>query len=171
MARLSWPTVQVHASYLAAVDEYRAEGGYPDFDDLDLDTSAAFARYVDQLRRDPVGQPRLPAMTLLWWVDGCEYLGRISLWHELSGGIEDSGHVGYDIRPSARGRGHGIAMFGAALPALRRLGINPALVSTETGNLASRPAVLRGSQPARRHPMNQRANRRVHGAGTHGVLA
>lgn len=141
MARLSQPTVRVRASYLAAVEEYRAEGGYLDFDGLDINTSAAFARYVDQLRRDPVGQPRLPAMTLLWWVDGRDYLGRISLWHELSGGIEDSGHVGYDIRPSARGRGHATAMFGAALPALRRLGINPALVSTDTGNLTSRRVI------------------------------
>jgi predicted acetyltransferase len=66
--------------------------------------------------RDSVAKSHLPLMTLLWWVDGHEYLGRISLWHKLFGGIEDSGHVGYDIRPSARGRGHATAMLGPRCP-------------------------------------------------------
>lgn len=126
---------------MAAVEEYRAEGGYPDFDDLDIDSSAAFANYIAQLRRDPVGKAHLPPMTLLWWVDGRNYLDRISLWHKLLGGIENSGHVGYDIRPSARQHGHATAMLRAALPELRRLGIDPALVSTDIGNRASRQVI------------------------------
>ncbi|MGH3517369.1 MAG: hypothetical protein ACRDQ7_08125 [Haloechinothrix sp.] len=48
------PTTRVHESYQAAVAEYQAEGGYPDFDGLDVTTSAAFARHVERLRRDPV---------------------------------------------------------------------------------------------------------------------
>lgn len=143
-AELSVPTVRVHESYLAAVQEYQTEGGYPDFDDLDIATLGAFHRYVDQLQRDPVRRaalPSLPAMTLLWWVDGREYLGRISLWHELTGNLGESGHVGYDIRPSARGRGYATAMLRAALPVAHRLGINPALLSTSIGNVASRRVI------------------------------
>ncbi|MBV9847540.1 MAG: hypothetical protein JOZ47_21070 [Kutzneria sp.] len=104
MAELITPSVHVHASYQAAVEEYHDEGGYPDFDDLDIGTAGAFAHYVDQLRRVPVrraGLPGLPAMTLMWWVEGCDYLGRISLWHKLSGDLVKSGHIGYDVRPSA----------------------------------------------------------------------
>ncbi|TKG66274.1 GNAT family N-acetyltransferase [Prauserella endophytica] len=144
MAELIKPTTLVHASYLAAVEEYRAEGGYPDFDDLDIGTVDAFTRYVDQLRRDPVrraGLPRLPDMTLLWWVAGSEYLGRISVWHKLSGNLMESGHIGYDVRPTARRRGHATPMLAAALPVAHRLGINPALLSTSTSNPASRRVI------------------------------
>ena len=68
---LSSPTTLVHASYLAAVAEYQAEGGYPDFDGLRIDAPEAFALYVEQLRADPRAycQPALPPMTLLWWID------------------------------------------------------------------------------------------------------
>ncbi len=68
-------------------------------------------------------------MTLLWWIDGRTYLGRISIWHELTADLADSGHIGYDIRPSARRRGHATAMLGAALPVAGGLGINPAAMS------------------------------------------
>lgn len=43
-------------------------------------------------------------MTLLWWIDVDEHLGRISIWHRLIGDLVDTGHVGYDVRPSARRR-------------------------------------------------------------------
>jgi hypothetical protein len=54
VAELSKPTTRVHASYVAAVREYQAEGGYPDFDGLDVGEPAAFARHVAQLRSNPV---------------------------------------------------------------------------------------------------------------------
>lgn len=49
------------------IAEYRAEGGYPDFDDLDVAEPAAFESYVERLRRDPrtAPTPDWPAMTLL----------------------------------------------------------------------------------------------------------
>ncbi len=77
-------------------------------------------------------------MTQLWWVDGPDYLGRIGIWHTLSGTRAISGHVGYDIRPSARGRGHATAMLTAALPVIGALGIDPALITVRPGNRASR---------------------------------
>ncbi len=140
MPELTPPIVGVHRSYLTAIDEYRTEGGYPDFDNLDVNDPQRFALYVHRLRVDPRGSPAAdwPPMTLLWWVDGATYLGRISIWHHLNSALADSGHIGYDIRPSARGRGHATAMLGAALPAIAQLGINPALATIRAANLASR---------------------------------
>lgn len=137
---LTSPIVGVHRSYLVAIDEYRAEGGYPDFDNLDVDDPQRFALYIQQLRVDPRRGPAadLPPMTLLWWVDGATYLGRISVWHRLDGVLADSGHIGYDTRPSVRGRGHATAMLAAALPEIAHLGINPALATVRAANLASR---------------------------------
>jgi predicted acetyltransferase len=140
---LSSPTTRVHASYLAAVAEYQAEGGYPDFDDLSIDAPEAFALYVEQLRADPRAyyQPTLPPITLLWWVDAEEYLGRISIWHRLSSSLVGTGHVGYDVRPSARRLGHATAMLAAALPVMGRLGIDPAVVTARSANVASRKVI------------------------------
>jgi len=143
VASLVRPPVGVHASYLAAIAEYQAEGGYPDFDDLEVSDPADFHTYVEQLYRDPRNAPApdWPEMTLLWWIDGSEYLGRLSIWHALAGPAARSGHIGYDIRPRARGRGHAAAMLAAALPIIAGLGIDPAVATVRLGNLASRRVV------------------------------
>jgi hypothetical protein len=44
--------------------------------------------------------PDWPAMTLLWWVDGSEDLGRISVWHALTGKLAETGRIGYATGPS-----------------------------------------------------------------------
>jgi predicted acetyltransferase len=51
------------------------------------------------------------------------------------------GHIGYDIRPSARRRGHATAMLAAALPVARSLGIGPALLTCDEDNTASRRVI------------------------------
>jgi predicted acetyltransferase len=134
------PTPRVHRSYLAAVSEYLGEGGYPDFVGLDIAEPASFASYTALLRADPRREPGIgwPPMTLLWWTLGPVYLGRISIWHSADGPAARSGHVGYDIRPSARGQGHATAMLRAALPTMARLRIDPALITVRSGNVASR---------------------------------
>jgi predicted acetyltransferase len=80
-------------------------------------------------------------MTLLWWVEGDEYLGRVSIWHWLAGDRADAGHIGYDIRPSMRGRGLATPMLAAALPLAARLGIDPALVTPHISNVPSRRVI------------------------------
>jgi len=53
------------------------------------------------------------------------------------------GHIGYDIRPSARRHGHATAMLRAALAVAHRLNINPALLTCDTDNLGSRKVIER----------------------------
>lgn len=145
--RLTPPTTVARSSYLEAADEYRRAGGYPDFDDLDLAALAephAFAAYVNQLCTDPrTGAARLgaPPMTLWWWVASTRYIGRLSLWHRLNADLILAGHVGYDVRPSMRHRGHATAMLAAALPHAHALGIDPAIATTRTGNQASQAVI------------------------------
>jgi predicted acetyltransferase len=56
---------------------------------------------------------RVP-QTTLWWVSGDEYLGRISIRHRLTAHLREiGGHIGYDIRLSARQHGHATAMLAA----------------------------------------------------------
>jgi predicted acetyltransferase len=70
------------------------------------------ARYVAAVRADGLEEtPRKPGwvpQTTLWWVDGTEYLGRVGIRHRLTPALrERGGHIGYDIRPTARRRGPG----------------------------------------------------------------
>src|SRR5579875_2852108 len=99
--------------------------------------SPSWQRCVNSRQNWPRAEGYVPATTL-WWVDGTEYLGRVSIRHRLNPRLlEVSGHIGYDVRPSARRRGHATAMLRAALPVAAALGIDPVLVTCDAGNIGS----------------------------------
>ena len=103
------------------------------FDDVALRSA------TDEDAPRPVGH--VPSTTL-WWVDGGAYLGRLAIRHRLTPHLlEYGGHIGYDVRPTARRRGHATAMLAAALPVANRLGIDRALVTCDTTNVASRRVI------------------------------
>ena len=157
MPELITPDPRVHRSFLAAMAEFQAEGqGGPD-DDSNTGQAirkyarrwadpAEFARYLRELEdeaRDELPRPDgVVPQTTLWWVSGNEYHGRISIRHGLTASLREiGGHIGYDIRPSARQRGHATAMLAAALPVARSLGIDQALLTCDQDNLASRKVI------------------------------
>jgi len=157
MPDLIRPSPRVHRSFLAAMTEVQAEGGSGPDDDSNTGQAirkyasrsadpAEFARYLHELEdeaRDQSARPdgRIP-QTTLWWVRGDEYLGRISIRHRLTAHLREiGGHIGYDIRPSARQCGHATAMLAAALPVARSLGIDPALLTCDEDNIASRKVI------------------------------
>ncbi len=105
-----------------------------------------FASYVCRLRADVREESARPdghvPATTLWWVDDEEYLGRLAIRHRLTPSLRAlGGHIGYDVRPSARQRGHATAMLAAALPAARGLGIDLVLVTCDDDNVASRKVI------------------------------
>ena len=53
------------------------------------------------------------------------------------------GHIGYDVRPSFRGRGHATRMLKDALTVARSLGITTALLTCDVDNMASRKVIER----------------------------
>ncbi len=153
MPRLAVPDPRFQASFLAAIAEPDPAHAIhaPSLGiDLQLGWSdpEVFARWVTVVAADAdPGQPRSPervATTERWWVDGDTYLGRVSLRHRLTAALRrDGGNLGYALRPSARGHGHGVGMVAAARPLLAGLGIDPALVTIEVDNVASRRVVER----------------------------
>jgi predicted acetyltransferase len=71
-------------------------------------------------------------------------LGRIAIRHRLTPQLREvGGHIGYDVRPSARRCGRATAMLRAALPVARTLGIESALVTCDVDNVASRTVIER----------------------------
>jgi predicted acetyltransferase len=164
MPELSRPTARVRVSFVAAMAEFRGEGrGEPDDQSMigreiremghvwsaAPDGGGGFVGYVAWLigqarEESPRPADHVPATTL-WWVDGDDYLGRLAIRHRLTRHLlEVGGHIGYDVRPSARRRGHATAMLRAALPMARGLGIESALVTCDVDNVASRKVIEHG---------------------------
>ena len=157
MPELSEPIERVHESFLAAMAEFQAEGrgGPADATMIGHEirgfgsrwaAPAAFAEYVAELRAQALEETPRPAgfmpSTTLWWIDGEEYLARLAIRHRLTPNLHElGGHIGYDVRPSARLRGHATAMLRAALPVARGLGIDSALVTCDVTNVGSRRVI------------------------------
>lgn len=152
MPALVLPTVAVHRSFLEAWDE-AADGNWMGALVADeqrtreqLADPDEFARFVEDLRRDVLPESPRPAdwcpATTLWYVDGDEWLGRLSIRHELTPHLREiGGHIGYVIRPSARRQGHATRMLAVSLPIAARLGIDPALITCDTDHVASRKVI------------------------------
>ncbi|MDT5031460.1 MAG: hypothetical protein QOC94_1631 [Actinoplanes sp.] len=155
--QLSLPPERVHRSFLAAMAEFRDEGRGDPADHTMIGgelrefghrwaTPEGFAEYVGWLRAQALEDSPRPEgyvpSTTLWWVQDDDYLGRVAIRHRLTAHLLDlGGHIGYDVRPSARRRGHATAMLRAALPAAHGLGIPSALLTCDVTNIASRKVV------------------------------
>lgn len=155
MPDLIEPHVRFRESFLASVQEFLAEGrgGHNtmlgDWRALFEDrwhTDDGFADFVAHLHADalpdsPRPKHHVPQST--WWlVDGDDYLGRISFRHVLNEWLaEYGGHIGYEVRPSARRQGHATTMLRAVLPHVNALGVDPALLTCDDTNLASRKVI------------------------------
>lgn len=160
--RLVDPATRYHRSYLAALDELlvadeehysrppslAAEGAFRGVDFTaeslrDPDDFAELVRFLLTQREESTPRPRsFVAFTELWMVEDDEYLGRISLRHELNELLyEWGGHIGYVVRPSARRRGHASAALAGMLEVCRSRGIDPVLITCDENNLGSRRVI------------------------------
>lgn len=155
MPRLVPPGDAVHASFVEAVREHVAAGEPvplgPDVLAHPVGFHALLAMLGEEAREDDPARPgRIVPQTTWWWCHDDRYLGRVSLRHRLNRDLEVvGGHIGYDVRPGARRQGHATAMLAAALPLAHGRGIDPALVTCDVTNTASRRVIeAAGGVPA-----------------------
>lgn len=145
MPELVEPSVRLHRSWLESLEEWGAgvhQDGTGLQPDDDVRTPEGFAAWVHRLRAQsdpsvPLAVGRVPAD--YWWiVDGDRYLGAITLRHELNDFLlEQGGHIGYGLRPSARG--HGLAGWALAtvLQRAKAIGLQRVLLTCDDTNVAS----------------------------------
>jgi predicted acetyltransferase len=157
--KLIAPDPRVRRSFAAAMAEFRAEGrgsdgdrtvigGYVRDRGAEVASEEAYGSFVSAVRASRLEETPRPAGyvpdTELWWVDGDEFLGRIGVRHRLTPALlEFGGHIGYDVRPSARRRGHATEMLRQALAVAHELGIDPALITCDVDNVGSRAVIER----------------------------
>lgn len=137
------PAARYRDSFLAALREFQAEERLLDRDAARL--AAAFGVFVRALLakvdRATLAPGRVPE-TVLWLVEGDEFLGRISIRHELTEELRQvGGHIGYEIRPSRRRRSYGRTILALALPRAKALGLQCALVTCDADNIGSKKII------------------------------
>ena len=104
------------------------------------------AAFIDNLL-DPPTSLTLPdgsqgaavPSTTLWYVDGATFLGALYIRHHLNENLEKvGGHVGYAVRPGARGHGYASAMLAQGLDYIRaNLPLQRVLLTVNALNPAS----------------------------------
>jgi predicted acetyltransferase len=98
--------------------------------------------------RDSANGINIPAdrvpQTTYWLVkDGGQVVGIVRVRHRLNERLfQYGGHIGYYIRPSERGKGYGKMALQLALPELRKLGADRALLTVNPANMHSQRVVL-----------------------------
>jgi predicted acetyltransferase len=140
------PSGKYRDSYIEAVKEFQADHSFPlmerTYDKLSIpELEVNFDDYAEKIRSQSRGE-NLPEgwvpVTTYWLVEGDEYIGKVSIRHRLTPHLEKiGGHIGYNIRPSKRGRGYGNKILQLSLPKAKELGISRVLVTCDATNIAS----------------------------------
>ncbi|MBN9747539.1 GNAT family N-acetyltransferase [Amycolatopsis sp. A1MSW2902] len=138
MPELLAPTVRLHRSWLEAHREWGPglhEDGFGLSASDQVDSPAGFAAWVGSLTADR-GVYR-------WVVEDGQVLGGIALRAGPASYVRWAGHLGFGLRPSARGRGLASWALHQMLPEARRLSLSRVLLVCEGENLASAKTIER----------------------------
>jgi len=135
---VSKPDVALHDAFLQMLDDYDVHdpenGG---------DYAAArsdFVAYVQRLHDDERGFVGLVPCSHRWLVSlQGAVVGVVRVRHKIHTDFlaNEVGHIGYDVPPSHRGPGFGVAALKAGLERARELGLERVLLYADTDNPAS----------------------------------
>lgn len=112
-----------------------------------LPASVPFADALDQVTAWSKGEQLRPGWVpcTTWFAEAAgELLGVLNFRHVLNAGLrERGGHIGYSVRPSARGRGIATWMLAQAIERARAQGVERLLLSCDPQNIASARTIER----------------------------
>ena len=141
MPELIEPDAGRHSAWLESHREWGPglhEDGFGIGPDDEVESAAGFAAWVNRLRSRPAR---------LWWIVEQEVvLGGIALRPFTNDHVLRTGHIGYGIRPSARGRGLATWALAQVLPHAREAGLERA--PSSSAGTTTRPRSRPSSDPA-----------------------
>jgi predicted acetyltransferase len=127
------------------IEEFR-DAGEPFWQDLRRVVREDYDGYLRRLRDSAAGRNLPPGRvsdSQFWLVRGQRILGTIRIRHDLTPELTIvGGHIGYDVRPSERGKGFACRMLELALDKARRLGLRRVLLTCSKANAASAAVIL-----------------------------
>ena len=143
MPKLTDPDPVFHSSFLEAKaewpDSHQDGAGIRPGDRFE--TAADFEAWIQRLTIQPDPSLLLRGhfrTSRFWIVEEDRYLGAVELRHELTPlMLEAVGHIGYSVRPTARGRGIASWALEAVLPHALGIGLTRVLLTCDEGNAAS----------------------------------
>lgn len=149
--RLVRPAADRQDELLAMMEEFasdRIDGGAMGSQTVEqLRDPDRFTAWVGVLVRHEAGLDvphDLVPSTSRWIEEDGRLVGFISLRHELNAFLlEQGGHIGYAVRPGARGRGIATAATALMLQEARSRGIGPVLITCDDSNGASAAVIER----------------------------
>lgn len=141
------PDARFEESYVGLVAEF-VESGEPLIPfplSFPHDDFPAFLERLAACSRGEGSPPGFVAHSTYWLVrDDREVVGVSNLRHELTESLRhDGGHIGYGVRPSARGNGYAVELLRRTLRRAEALGLSEVLITCDRGNVASARTILR----------------------------
>src|SRR5918911_4690432 len=130
------PTMQLRDELLAMAEEYRAAGD-DRYREAIEDVSGFIQRAINYAHGRGLRPGHVPA-TFYWLVQQGRIIGRSGIRHHLTPALEnEGGHIGYDIRPSERGKGYGTLILKLTLEKAREFGFDRVMLTCDADNIAS----------------------------------
>jgi predicted acetyltransferase len=131
------PTLKLAADFHRLADEHLAHG-----DNRYAEAALDVAAFITMCEAHDAGRSLPPGwvpQSTFWLVrNGERILGCSRVRHTLSTSLSHrGGHIGYDVRPSERGKGYGNLLFALTLRQARELGFAEVLVTADDANVAS----------------------------------
>jgi predicted acetyltransferase len=134
--RLIEPTEELAAELLSMAREYQSAG-----DDRYESVAEDLPAYFRSVMKYAEGVDLPPGSVrsgTFWLVSGRRIIGRSGLRHQLTPELEhEGGHIGYDIRPSERGKGYGTLILKLTLGRAMDIGLRRVFITCDTDNVAS----------------------------------
>jgi predicted acetyltransferase len=153
-------TEELRAEFLTMAEEYLA-AGEDRYKAASEDFSAYLRRLSDALRGINLPPGTVP-YSAFWLVAGRRLLGRSTVRHHLTSALEcEGGHVGYDIRPSQRGKGYGTLLLKLTLGEARRLGLRRVYLTCDTDNLGSAKVIEENGGVLRDTAISQMSGKQI----------
>ena len=135
-ATLIEPAEELWPEFLAMAEEYSLAGD-PRYQPA-LEDFPAYLRGLSDGARGTGLPPGLVPYSTFWLTSGRRPIGSSRVRHYLTPDLEDEGgHVGYDIRPSERGKGYGTLILKLTLGRAMDIGLRRVFITCDADNVAS----------------------------------
>ena len=136
MLVLETPSERLRTAFVEMAMDFKAHGNSRYVQDAD-DFAGFLTRVVEEAEGRNLAPGRVPS-SLFWLVQDIRILGSSRLRHALTPELEhEGGHIGYDIRPSARRRGFGTILLRLTLERAAATGLDRVRITCDADNIAS----------------------------------